>query len=70
MAELGQHPGWAILGGVVKEKMDKEFRRLASELMQGDYPDPDDVQYRRGFFAGMKFLLDRPSRVAKQLKER
>lgn len=68
VAELGAHPGWAVLGGVVKDKMDREFRGYANELMRGDYPDIEEIQYRRGFFAGMKFLLDRPSRASKKLE--
>ena len=58
MAELSQHPAWPVLRGECKAKMEREFTRLARELMKGTVPD--DLDYRRGFFAGMKFLLDRP----------
>lgn len=45
--------------------MEKEFARLARDLMAGR--EIPDLQYRRGVFAGMKFLLDQPDLHAKKL---
>jgi hypothetical protein len=60
LAELSQHPAWPVLRGVCRDKMEREFTRLAKELMRPHSQPPTDLDYRRGFFAGMKFLLDKP----------
>jgi hypothetical protein len=63
LAELPLHPAWAVLRGVVKDKMEREFNTLAKELLHGKHPT--DIEWRRGFFAGMKFLLDKPAAEAR-----
>jgi hypothetical protein len=47
--------------------MEGEFGHLAKALMRGDDVTREDVQFRRGFFAGIKFLLDSPTLEAKKL---
>jgi hypothetical protein len=50
--------------------MEREFDRLSRELMRGEIPA--DLEHRRGFFAGMKFLLRSPllesDKLEKELK--
>lgn len=56
--------------------MEMHFRQLAREFAtKGVEPNFGELQYHRGFFAGMKFLLDNPgveySRLQRELaKER
>lgn len=45
---------------MARERMEKTFERLAHDLMGGKEIDPVYVARQRGFFAGMKFLLDSP----------
>jgi hypothetical protein len=41
--------------------MERHFRVLARAFAQrNNQPDYDRLQWERGFFAGMKFLLDNP----------
>ena len=47
--------------------MEAEFVRLSKELMRGATPSESGVEYRRGFFAGIKFLLDCPTLEARKL---
>lgn len=65
LVTLLDHPNWQELRNVAKDKMNKHFNLLAKELMAGR--DIPDLQYRRGFFAGMKFLLDQPDLAQKKL---
>lgn len=72
LAQLAQHPGWTELGKTLEERMDKEFHRLAVDFATKDKrPDYEDLQWVRGFLAGMKFLYRTPtleaSALAKQL---
>jgi hypothetical protein len=67
LARLGNDPAWEALRERAKERMDTEFVRLAKALMQGEVPDEGNVQYRRGFFSGIKFILDSPTLEAKKL---
>ena len=67
LARLGNDPAWEALRERAKDRMDKEFIRLAKQLMAGDDVPRENVEYRRGFFAGMKFLLDTPTLEAKRL---
>jgi hypothetical protein len=67
LARLGNDPAWGALRARAKERLDAEFDRLAKALMRGDDVTREDVQFRRGFFAGIKFLLDSPTLEAKKL---
>ena len=61
LAALTTHPVWTALRSAAKVQMERQFQRMAQELMQGKTPSPESVEYARGFFAGMKFLLDTPT---------
>ena len=67
LARLGTDPAWPALRDRAKERMDVEFDRLAKALMRDGEVSREEVQYRRGFFAGMKFLLDNPTLEARKL---
>ena len=67
LAHLGHHPAWPTLRSLCQARMEQEFRRTAAELMSGKEIDPATLGYRRGFFAGMKWLLDNPTLAATKL---
>lgn len=70
MAHLGQQPGWEALRSLAKERMEKHFDLLAREFaMRGKQPDFAELQWHRGFFSGMKFLLDNPTLEARKLEK-
>lgn len=49
--------------------MDSSFRRLAKQMMSSkDTVPATEVQFHRGFFAGMKFLLDQPTLEGRKLE--
>ena len=61
LAELANHPAWKELYKVSEERMEMHFRVLVREFAtKGVEPNYAELQYQRGFFAGMKFLLDNP----------
>lgn len=51
-----------------------QFRLFAHDLMAGKPPSNETVEYARGFFAGMKYLLDKPkladAEIARELAKR
>lgn len=67
LARLGADPAWEVLRNRAKEKMDDQFVKLAKAMMRGVDLPATQVEYQRGFFAGMKFLLDCPTLEAKVL---
>ena len=74
IAELQAHPAWALLRKTARERMDKTFLILAKQLMAGTPVPEQDIAYNRGFFAGMKHLLDKPklaeADIARELAKR
>lgn len=69
LAALAQHPLWPKLREKAEQAMTKEFDRIARQLMAGRTIEDADLAYRRGVFAGMKFLLDSPSLEATLLAQ-
>lgn len=68
LASLAQHPAWKELAKVLDDRMDKEFGKLAYEFALRDkQPDYGQLQYVRGFMAGMKFLWKEPTLEATKL---
>ena len=68
LSHLSSHPSWGVLRTVSKERMDEVFLLTARELMRGEVVPKEVIEYRRGFFAGMKFLLDNPTVEAQKLE--
>jgi len=69
VAQLADQPGWEILRRVALERMHVHFRQLTRAFMsRAIAPDYDQLQWQRGVFAGMKFLLDNPLIEAEKLK--
>ena len=60
LAALRENRGWPELAQIVKERMEREFLLLSHALMRGEPWSQEELAYKRGFFAGMKFLLDSP----------
>lgn len=65
LAALIERPEWRALRHVAEQRMDRNFRRLARLFAsEGEEPDYDRLQFQRGVFAGMKFVLDEPHKIA------
>ena len=69
IAHLGQHPAWPALREVVENKMHHEFQRLATLMIQGKTPSDTDIAFKRGFFAGMGYLIEKCSFEARKFSE-
>lgn len=69
LAHLGQQPGWQALRRAAEERMEREFRLMAHALMRPEGVSEEKRHHARGFFAGMKFLLDNPTLEAKKLEK-
>lgn len=67
LAALTGQPGWGELFKLMERRMEWEFNTLAKKQMHGKNVPYHEIAYTRGFFAGMKFLLDRPEASAKEL---
>jgi len=66
---LKELPQWDSLRDLAREQMDKKFASLTSRLMSPQGVGEDERQYWRGYFAGIKFLLDQPDLHEKKLKK-
>lgn len=65
LAALIDRPEWRALRLVAEQRMDRNFRRLANLFAtEGSELDYDRLQFQRGVFAGMKFVLDTPHKIA------
>lgn len=60
IAALVHHPGWPALREHAAELMEAQFSLLAKQMMAGKEITPERVAYLRGWFAGVKNLLDDP----------
>jgi hypothetical protein len=69
LIHLKEDAGWKALHERVADRMEKEFRRTAAQMMAGTEIPQWEIEYRRGFFAGMKFLLDQPDLDAQKMAE-
>jgi hypothetical protein len=68
LTALLQHPAWAELVQTINEKADSYARGVTAGLMAtGELPD--DFEYKRGFFAGMKAVCHQPD-VALRILDR
>lgn len=70
LAHLSQHPSWKALKEAADEKRDLFLRQLTREIvgMAGGTVPAEELQYIRGYLAGMKFLLESPDKAAKTLR--
>lgn len=70
LARLGHDPAFKRLKIVADEREAVFFTGLVRQFKTKDTrPDYEDLQWFRGFFAGMKFLLDNPTLEAKALEK-
>lgn len=69
LQHLVQLPAWQLLRLTVVRKMKNEFMVLANDLMEGRPVQSSDVAYKRGFYAGMKFVLDQPDLEIKAMEK-
>lgn len=61
ISHLSGHPAWEELRKLAAEKREQTFDRVAKDLIRGEPIVDTDVAFTRGFFKGMKFLLDNPT---------
>jgi hypothetical protein len=65
---LTQHPSWAELVAAVQEHQDNYAASLTKRLLAtGEVPD--DLDYRRGMLAGMRWLVQQPALAAKTFEQ-
>jgi hypothetical protein len=69
LAQLLEHPAWPILRKVSEERKRRHFQDIAAALIAGVDVSKDLIEWKRGYFSGMKFLLDRPQAKAKELEK-
>jgi hypothetical protein len=70
LLSLRQQPGWQVLERLAGERRDRTLANLAHDLAErkeGTVP-PEELQYLRGFLAGMKFLLKQPDLEARKFE--
>ena len=70
IAELARHPGWAALERKVAEAETKWSERFARGALLSWIPiDQRELDYKRGMYAGMRWILKNPTRAEKALSE-
>lgn len=71
LAHLSQHPSWVALRERADEQIDVFVKNLAREIIRSTGGIPaDELQYIRGFLAGMSFVLDTPEKVTRKLSRK
>ena len=69
LADLVHHPAWKLLAERGRERMEARGAQIAREFLEfNKQPVYASLQYDRGFFAGIKFLIDQPTLDAKKLE--
>lgn len=69
IADLAGHPGWELLRQRAVESRDRYMGNLAKTLYDDPSSlDPAAVEYRRGFFRGIFWLLNNPVFEARELE--
>ena len=64
LADLALHPGWSILREDMKKVKAAYFVKLGKDLYDNPTVTPDDLHYKRGYFHGIFFLLNKPTVLA------
>jgi len=67
LAQLLDHPAWPVLNKVMKERRQQHFNDITNALIGGKTVPKDLIEWKRGFFEGMAFLLRQPQAKANQL---
>lgn len=66
---LRENVGWRRLYDIVAAQKGKWMQKLATRLMRGDVPTPEEIAYYRGYYEGAYFVLVHPE-VAEDNLER
>jgi hypothetical protein len=65
---LVNHPAWPALRKVTKARKQQHFDDVAKALMQGKEVPQDVLEWKRGFFKGMEYVLEHPAHRANELE--
>lgn len=67
--KLKETPGWQELRQVAKVREEKYGRLLTAAMMRGEPVDQREIDFRRGFFAGMDYLLNSVDHAEKAFED-
>jgi hypothetical protein len=67
LAAIKQHPAWPVLRQRWDELRDRKALVIGRSLMGGDEIDQRKVDYDRGFWNGVKAVLDAPESAEQTL---
>lgn len=68
---LRQDPAWRRLFDAVTQDRERVFARITKRLFgpRKNWPEPEEVAYYRGFYAGAIFVLSHPEHAEKNLEQ-
>lgn len=69
LATITLHPGWDTLRRLVDAKADEVVQAMARRIVAGDVPSGEQVQYLRGYQAGLRDAVASPTRAVARLKK-
>ena len=68
LAAIKEHPSWADLREFYKDRREKDAAAMGRALLAGTPLDQRAVDMKRGFWAGVKAVLDTPEAAEKALE--
>lgn len=65
---LKDHPGWKRLIERVRGHEERWMTNIASRLMSGEQVPQDEIDYRRGFYEGARWIVEHPAQAEAALE--
>lgn len=65
---LLEDKGWRSLYEIVQKAKDRWMHELAKRLMRGEKVSPEEIAWRRGYFAGAEWAASHPKQAIKSLE--
>lgn len=63
LAALTQHPSYKEWRDEMERRIERDHKRLLAEMLSGKPADQRDLDYTRGFWAGMRYALTVPDKA-------
>lgn len=65
---LTEQVGWKRLAEIVKGERERFFASIASRIASGKVVDQREIDYKRGFYEGARWIIDTPEQAEASLE--
>lgn len=69
--KLREDPAWQRLFEMVQADRERTFKKIAKRIFgpKKNWPEPEEIAYYRGFYAGAIFVLSHPEHAERNLEQ-